>query len=221
MVTTPAELRKLKGFDLLSEPAALALVAHARLRAYSINEALFREGDESHGIFIVLAGEVRVVRSSRGRRHVLHTERSGGTLGEAPFFDHMPYPASAIAQTKVDVLYIDRGGIQRALRANPDIAFFFLSRLAGRVRLLVDRADRLATSTVAARLSAYLLDRESKTESAIVTITQESLAEELGTVREVVMRTLRALRERRVIGSAGRGRIEILDRSALRALAAD
>jgi len=38
-------------------------------------EALFREGDAASGIFIVLAGEVRVVRASRGRRHDFHTHR--------------------------------------------------------------------------------------------------------------------------------------------------
>jgi CRP-like cAMP-binding protein len=54
---------------------------------------------------------------------------------------------------------------------------------------------------------------------SIVAITQESLAEELGTVREVVMRALRALRKRRIIASAGRGKIEIVDRSALREVA--
>ena len=54
-----------------------------------------------------------------------------------------------------------------------------------------------------------------------IAITQESLAEELGTVREVVMRTLRALRQRGLIRSAGRGKIEVLDAARLRMLVAE
>lgn len=222
MSMTADGLRALDGFGTLSEPAAAALVANARIRSFAPNEPLFLEGESAHGIFIVLDGEVRVVRSSRGRRHVLHTERPGGTLGEAPFFDRDPYPATAIAlSAAVRVLYVDRDGLSRAMRATPDVALFFLSRLAGRVRLLLERVDRLATADVGTRLCAYLLDHAARVDGPIIAITQESLAEELGTVREVVMRALRSLREQHIICSAGRGRIEIIDRPALRALASE
>jgi len=213
-------LQSLEGFRKISRRAAQALVEHARLRSYGAGEPLFREGGASNGIFVVLEGEVRVVRTSRGRRHVLHTERRGGTLGEAPFFDRAPYPASAIAWTAVEALYIDGNGLESAVRTTPDVALFFLARLAGRVRILLDRVDRLATADVGTRLCAYLLDEVERTDGTIVAITQASLAEELGTVREVVMRTLRSLRSQRIIGAAGRGRIEIIDRLALRKLAA-
>jgi len=218
---TADELRALDGFGAMPPEAAAALALNGRTRTFSANDALFREGDAAHGIFIVLAGEVRVVRASRGRRHVFHTERRGGTLGEAPFFDGAPYPATAIAQTAVEVLYVNRDGLSRAQRASPDVALFFLGRLAGRVRLLLDRIDRLATADVETRLCAYLLDRDALAEHSIIAITQESLAEELGTVREVVMRALRLLREKRIIKSLGRGKIEVVDRVALRAMIRD
>ena len=212
-------LRLLDGFEALSADAARGLAATAVPRAYAPGEALFHEGGEAHGIFVIVEGEVRVVRTSRGRRHVLHTERRGGTLGEAPVFDHHPYPATAIAATQVSTLYIGRPALERALRTTPEIASFFLGRLAARVRLLLDRVDRLATAHVSTRLSAYLLEQSARSGDSVVTITQESLAEELGTVREVVMRTLRVLRDQRIIRSAGRGRIEVLDAAALRTAA--
>jgi CRP-like cAMP-binding protein len=220
MSIAASELRSLDGFHSLTEAAALALVARARRRTYAAREPLFREGEPAQGIFIVLDGKVRVVRTSRGRRHVLHTELRGGTLGEAPFFDHDPYPVSAIAWTAVAALYMDRGCVERALRSCPEIALFFLSRLAGRVRLLLDRVDRLATASVSTRMCAYLFEQAERSDDSIVSITQESLAEELGTVREVVMRALQSLRKRRIIAGAGRGKIEIINRSALRELAA-
>ena len=219
MPIATSELRSLHGFQSLTEASAAALVGHARRRSFAPREPLFREGEPAHGIFVVLDGKVRVVRTSRGRRHVLHTELRGGTLGEAPFFDHEPYPVSAIAWTTVVTLYLDRSCVERAMRSCPEIALFFLSRLAGRVRLLLDRVDRLATASVTTRMCAYLLDQVEHSDGSVVAITQESLAEELGTVREVVMRALRALRKRRIIASAGRGRIEIVDLWALREVA--
>ena len=208
-------LHALASFRALRSTAANALVAEAVPRIFAPDDLLFREGADAHGIFVVLSGEVRVVRTSRGRRHVLHTERRGGTLGEAPVFDGRPYPATAIAATAVDTLYIDRAALDRAIRASPEIAWFFLSRLAGRVRLLLERVDRLATAPVSTRLCEYLLEQASSTNN-VVSITQEGLAEELGTVREVVVRTLRILRERGIIRAAGRGRIEIVDAAALK-----
>ncbi|HEY2897767.1 MAG TPA: Crp/Fnr family transcriptional regulator [Gemmatimonadaceae bacterium] len=219
MPIAASELRSLHGFHSLTEAAATALATHARRRSFAAREPLFREGDEAHGIFVVLDGKVRVVRTSRGRRHVLHTEMRGGTLGEAPFFDHDPYPVSAVAWTPVVALYLDRGCVERAVRSCPELALFFLSRLAERVRLLLDRVDRLATASVSTRMCAYLLEQAERSDGSLVAITQESLAEELGTVREVVMRALRSLRKRRIIASAGRGKIEIVNLPALRELA--
>lgn len=218
MLMTPAELRSIAGFGALPSAAAAALVENGWLREFVAGEALFREGEAAHGIFIVLEGEVRVVRESRGRRHVFHTERRGGTLGEVPFFDGAPYPATALALTAVKLLYIDRDGLARAHHVTPEVALFFLARLAARVRVLLDRIDRLATTDVETRLCAYLLARIQLPQQLIVAITQESLAEELGTVREVVVRALRELRKRHVIASAGRGKIEVVDPAALRAL---
>jgi CRP/FNR family transcriptional regulator len=218
MATSP-DVRQLvrEIFRTLPSAAVDALLAHAHARDLAGGDVLFNEGETAHGIFILLDGEVRVVRSSRGRRHVLHTERRGGTLGEAPLFDRAPYPATAIAATPVRALYVDRAALDRALRASPEVAWFFLGRLAGRVRILLDRVDGLATADVGTRLAAYLLEQADRTAGPIVAATQESLAEELGTVREVVARALRELRVRGVIRSAGRGRVEVIDVAALRA----
>jgi CRP-like cAMP-binding protein len=121
-----------------------------------------------------------------------------------------------LPERRSDALHIDSVALERALRATPEIALFFLGGLAGRVRILLDRVDRLATAHVSTRLCAYLLERAERTSDATIAITQESLAEELGTVREIVVRTLRVLRERGVIRTAGRGRIEVIDLAGLR-----
>lgn len=212
-------LRELPTFRALSDDSLAVLESCARARTFDAGETLFREGEAAHGIFVVLKGEVRVVRSSRGRRYVLHSERRGGTLGEAPVFDAGPYPASAIAGSSVDALYLNRASLERALRLDHDLAFFFLARLGRRVRTLLDRVDRLATAHVSTRLAGFLLEQVERSSDRVVAITQEALAEELGTVREVVVRTLRELRERTVIRTASRGRIEVMDLDALRASA--
>ena len=71
-----------------------------------------------------------------------------------------------------------------------------LERLARRVRELVERLDRTALRSVSARLAEFLSARADARGRGVIALgmTQQQLAEELGTVREVIVRELHALR---------------------------
>jgi CRP/FNR family cyclic AMP-dependent transcriptional regulator len=101
-----------------------------------------------------------------------------------------------------------------------------LDRLASRVRGLVERVDRLALQSATTRLIGLLLAKVPRTTiggdaEVSLGMSQEALAAELGTVREVVVRALRSLREGGLIAGAGRGRIHIKDVAALRRMMDD
>jgi CRP/FNR family transcriptional regulator, dissimilatory nitrate respiration regulator len=202
-------------------PAAVqALARHAVERRYAMDQTIFTSGSAPVGLFIVLEGRVRVVRGREGRQHVIHMEEAGGTLGEVPLFAGGAYPAMAIAAEPTRCALLSRDAIHAAIAADPVVAFLLLERLALRVRGLVERLDRLALQSVRARLAAFLLTRsESSSGSISLGMTQGELAEELGTVREIVVRGLQTLRRTGAIRSAGGGRIVILSRELLQQLA--
>jgi CRP/FNR family transcriptional regulator len=200
-------------------PQAIALLArYAVERSFSPDEVIFLAGTEAGGLHVVLSGRVRVVRGRGDRQHVVHWEEPGGTLGEVPLFAGGGYPATAIAAEATHCAVISREAIQAVIAAQPEIAFLFLERLASRVRGLVGRLDRMALQGTTARLATYLLELPSDPSGRIVHLglTQGELAEELGTVREIVVRGLRTLRRDGAIHSLGRGRFEILSREELR-----
>jgi CRP/FNR family transcriptional regulator len=143
----------------------------------------------------------------------VHTEGPGGTLADVPFFAGGVLPGTAIAAEPSVCAIFPKEAWRAAIAANPDIAFALLARLALRVRELVGRLDQVSSKGVAARLATYLLRRSAERGSAVLSlgITQGQLAEELGTVREVVVRELRALRKANVIQPSRGGGIEILD----------
>jgi CRP-like cAMP-binding protein len=101
------------------------------------------------------------------------------------------------------------------------VAFLLLERLAMRVRGLVARLDRVALQSATARLAAWLLERPADRTGRAVSLgmTQGALAEELGTVREIVVRGLRTLVRRGAVRPLGGGRFEIVSRDELRRLA--
>ncbi len=172
-------------------------------------------------MLVVIEGEVRVIREGGGRQHVLHTEGPGGTLGEVPFYSGGAAPATAIAVVPTQCLVLSRGAIEAAIVADPAVAWVLLGRLASRVRGLVERVDRLALQSATTRLVGLLVAKVPRTSiggEAVVSLgmSQAVLAAELGTVREVIVRALRSLRERGLISTAGRGCLRIVDVAALR-----
>ncbi len=213
-----ATLERVPFFGSLNARARRELALRAVLRSFAPEETLWQAGMEAHSLFVVLEGEVRVVRVSKGRQYVIHTEGPGGTLGDVPLFEGATYPATAIAARRTLCIAVSRDAIWSAIKEDPELAFTLLSRLAGRVRHLVDRLDGLVAHNVGARLAAFLLARHQASRSGIITLggTQLAVAEELGTVREVVVRLLRELREAGVIRSLERGRYELLDQAELR-----
>jgi CRP/FNR family transcriptional regulator len=160
------------------------------------------------GLYVVVEGLVRVVRIVAGRQHVVHSEGPGGTLGDVPLFDGSTYPATAIAASAVTCAVFSREALQRAL----------LARLAGRVRHVIERLDGAQARTVGQRLSRHLVGRFRTAGAAPFDLggTQTAVAEELGTVREVLVRELRALRDAGAIAPVGRGRWRVVDEDRLR-----
>jgi len=211
-------LRSLPFFAAFPAAAVKVMADHAVERRYDAGDALFRAGDDAAGLMVVLEGKVRVVRQVGSRAQVVHVETAGGTLGEVPVFAGGTYPATAIAAEPTSCAVIARGTLAAAIRSSPDAAFVLLERLARRVRELVERLDRASLRSVSTRLAEFLVARLDARGRPVVALgmTQQQLAEELGTVREVVVRELHALRGRGVIRALGGGRYEIVDAPALR-----
>jgi CRP/FNR family transcriptional regulator len=162
-----------------------------------------------------------VLRNSAGRQRVVHHERRGGTLGDVALFAGAPYPATAIAATRVVTIALPRAVLPALIAADPAFALALLRAVSNRVRHLIQRLDDLSSWSVRARVARYLLDRNQQARGGAFTLgmTQQALAEELGTAREVIVRTLRELRAEGYLVSAGRGRFRVNDAEQLHTLA--
>jgi CRP/FNR family transcriptional regulator, dissimilatory nitrate respiration regulator len=200
----PAEVRR----DLLTA---------ATERELSADEVLYVAGEEALVLYLVVEGRVRLVRERGGRPVFIHDEVAGGALGEVPLFEGTTYPATAIAAERSRVLAIPRDAVLSCVRRHPDLALAILARLAGRVRTLVDRLDRNSTQPTLARLAELVLARarSSGTTSFTLGASQQEVAEEIGTVREIVVRGLKSLREQGAIESRGGGRYVLVDAGVL------
>ena len=216
----PCLLSNVPLFAHLSAELVANLAHRSVERRFAAGQLLYAAGTVPAGLLVVLEGRVRVIRGN-GRQHVIHEEGPGGALGEVPVFDGGTYPATAIAGEPTRCLLLPTEALRSAIRSSPETSLLFLHRLGERTRHLVDRLDGLAVQDVNARLARLLQTRQQAVGPGVpfsLGRTQLETAEELGTVREVVVRTLRELRQQGIIESAGRGRYVVRDDRRLASL---
>lgn len=169
------------------------------------------------GLHVLVEGRVRAVRAHDGREAVLHRSGPGTTLGEIPLFDGGTYPATVVAETDVRLLVLDRRTLEAAMRLDVELAWLFLASLSARVRDLAGRLEARTAVGVRCRLARHLRARVAAEGDRGFGLgaTQDALARDLGSVREVVARHLGALVREGVLARAGRARFDLLDARAL------
>jgi CRP-like cAMP-binding protein len=203
-----------------NEEVLRTLLARARIVKVQRGEVLFLRGEPCHGLHVVLDGAIRLYNSSsNGREQVIGVERGGSVIGELPLFDGGNQPYSAEAMSPSRLLFIPREHVLTVIHAHPELMQAALRALAIRIRRLLHLVEELSLHEVPERVARYLL-AQAKERGACFTLdyTHAELAAQLGTVREVVTRTLNRFRKAGWI-SIQDGKITVLDPDALQALA--
>jgi CRP-like cAMP-binding protein len=151
------------------------------------DQIFFAQGDAANAAFYILEGLVKLsVVSQQGKEAVVALLEPGNFFGETCLAGAGIYLATASALTAVTIVRIDRATMKRALRCDPEFSDLVMSHLVTRnLRIQEDLVDQLLNSAEK-RLARMLLwlahaGREDNPESVIPKITQETLAEMVGT----------------------------------------
>ena len=216
-------LRGAGAFPNLPDSSLEQLAAEGSVRNFAASETIFLEGANASAFFIILEGHVEVSRSTSGREYVLHHERAGGTLGEVPVFSGTGYLATAKSSLATTCLSVSAVAARRLVARDIHFASWVIERLGARIVELVKRLETATAMSTSQRIARYVLERDarSKGERFRLGMSQENLGRELGTVREVVSRSLSRLEEDRIIERAAGGWIVVRDRDALVRRASD
>jgi CRP-like cAMP-binding protein len=185
----------------LSTPELQLLAARTVRKLFSPGEWLFSEGEPCNGLHIVASGHVRIFKTSmNGREQVLAVEGPGGSVAELPVFDGGPYPASVVALEETEIAYISRRDFQAFCIEHPEVALKVLAVVGARLRRLVGIIEELSFTTIRQRLASTLLklaQAEGKKTARGVEFhlpgSHQELANQLGTVRELISRNLMRL----------------------------
>ena len=212
-----ATLRTL--FPALAEtaPATLARIVergvHRKVRAGMV---LFDAHTPCAGFPLILSGTIKVLqRYPNGRELPLYRVRPGESclLSGSCLLGHSDYTATGIAETDVELLTLPPADFHALIASDEAFRRHVFSMFGERLATLLSLVEAIAYQKLDQRLAALLL-----TKGDPVQATHQALADELGSVREIVSRLLRVFEDRGWVDLA-RERIRINDRAALAALA--
>jgi len=158
--------------------------------------------------------------STSGKEQILHFVKPGETFNEVGAFTALPNPATVVALVDVQAWSISRDAIQRQIQQDSAFAQLIIDVLAERLRHSVALIEDLSLRPVIGRLSRLLLgESDGNTFFRPSWYTQYELAARLGTVEDVVQRSLRQLEGNNLI-EVNRQQIRIVNRIELEELAA-
>jgi CRP/FNR family cyclic AMP-dependent transcriptional regulator len=205
-------LAKVAIFSSLTDSELQFLAGRAVLRHFAPRQMVFGEGEPCAGLYVVERGNIRIFKSSAGgREQVLSIDGPGSSIAEVPVFDGGNYPASAAAVDHATLLFVGKQDFQALCLAHPEVALKVLRVVGARLRRLVGIIEELSFTTVRHRLVSFLLrlaQREGTASAAGLEFSlpgsNQELAAQLGTVRELVSRNLSRLQAEGLLKLEGR-----------------
>ena len=215
-------LRKIPYFCELGEAAVADIARTVHQHDVQGGEEIFAAGEPCEGLYFVVSGQVRLIKSSAdGRELVLRVLGPGATFNDVAVFDGGPNSDSAVAVGPTKIGFIPKAVVTALIDQQPTVAKAALKILSARQRSLGHMIEDLALREVIVRVARLLLGCMGrhdhvveKAESACARITQQEIASMVGSVREVVQRALKEL-ERDGAISLERTRVDIRDAAKL------
>ncbi len=178
---------------------------------------LFDAGMACQALPLVLAGRIKVSkRAENGREIRLYSVRPGELciVTVSCLLGGDPYPATGVAETAISALALPRALILRLVAEHPPFREMAFNLFAERLTGLMQLVEEVAFRKLDQRLASWLLQR-----GPLIPVSHQVVADELGSVREIVSRLLKQFEEEGSV-RLGRERIEVLAPAILESRAA-
>jgi len=204
------------GFSRLGESVRRTLERRSRIRRFPAGRRVFGPGESPPGMLFLIEGTVRVHQQGENGRDIVLYRVTGGescVMTTACHFTHLNYYAEGIAETDVVAAEVPRQVFDDLVKDSPEFRDFVLTAYSHRIVDLFRLIDDVVFGRMDLRIAGRLLQLAD--EEGQVKVTHQTLADELGTAREVVSRQISEFQKRGWI-EQGRGRVRILDGDALR-----
>ena len=191
-------LDKISLFSDLGEAEMATLSSKAVRRQYQRNTIIINEGDHSDSLYIISSGKVKVFLSDdAGKEVTLNVQGPGEYFGELALIDAEPRSASVITTEPTRVAILSKADFEVFLKKHPEANLKIMCGLVKRLRVLSEDVKSLALMDVYGRVARLLLQLAAEEGGVRVireNLTQQEIANRVGSSREMVSRILKDLK---------------------------
>ena len=192
------------------DPLIQQILSCSNTKKLPRNTVIYIEGDPCPGIGFLLSGEIRVFKKAESGREITLYEICPGEsciLNASSILANRPYPANATAISDIEVLLLPAEVFQKLMAGYDDMRNFIFKLFIDRLSMIIELVEEVAFGRMDTRLLDYLIE---KSDHGKLSGTHQSIANHLGTSREVITRLLQDLEQKGKI-ALSRSLIQLLD----------
>lgn len=191
-------VKKVPFFKLLSEKELGIIDSITSEQTYKKGEYIFFEEEKGDKFYVIKEGQVKLTKMIKnGDEQILNIFSNNDIIAEIIAFDKGNYPASAVTMKKTTLICFDRYKFEKLILEHPEIGLKLLQELSGRLRRAQQNVRDLAlkdSSAKVASLLIFLAEKygDVKRDKIIldISLTQQEMANMIGSSRETVSRVL-------------------------------
>ncbi|HLE82662.1 MAG TPA: Crp/Fnr family transcriptional regulator [Dehalococcoidia bacterium] len=197
-MTAASVLGQMPLFSVLTSEQREALAQRVTPRLYQAGQVIFHQGDPGLSLYVIEAGQVKIVLpSEEGKEALLAVLGPGDFFGELSLFDGQPRSATAVAVSTTRAYTLDCSSFLDFLQSRPQAAIGLGVVLAARLRQMDERLSELAFLDLPGRMARRLLEMAESHGSQVpeglvfdLPLSQEALGELVGATRQSVNKVL-------------------------------
>ncbi|HEY9696998.1 MAG TPA: Crp/Fnr family transcriptional regulator [Trichocoleus sp.] len=227
MKATVEQLASISVFTQLQSDQLASLQPHTTVRTYQIGEIVSHEGDRLPSrLYALINGLLRVSKTATsGKETILRTLANGDIFAAPALFGNGISPATVIAESKAQVLMVDREALLAVIQANPEIALKMMAVFNQRLQQLHEMVHGLVSERAIVRLARFIQYAAGEPNSQVSEqgaclrqqLSYYEIARSIGITYEECVRLFKQLHS--VIAYSRGGKITILDWAGLDAIA--
>ena len=210
-VENPQNLNQLKNF----------FCDEGELATYKKGETIYRRGDHSNSMFLILKGVVKThTMDANAKELITGLYKADDFLGFTSFEDNIPYNETATAVEETEIVGISKKYVKDILKKSQDISLELMNLLTDNLAEIKQQLVRMAYSSVKKKTASTILqfvDVMNKNPETPLRISRNDLATTAGIATESLIRTLSDFKKDGLIEIEGRD-IRIVDLESLRAI---